>query len=228
MNVLLLGNGFDLYHSLPTKYHNFLHTVDFLISHQSQKFNTVADVLGKDSLREIDGYIDKCYEKHNAAYSKCELDQNKVKRLIQLAIDNYWFKYLNKTFNKDVGWIDFEKEVAVVLEAFRELKKQDTPQFGQCTVLKDNTHNFIINEFDFFLERYFSDSLDITVISKVSDEYIVEYPLSSGIRHSNHEKIVKKLINQLNELSEALKLYLDCFVDSTVSYIFENEPIIKY
>ena len=30
MNVFLLGNGFDLYHKLPTKYINFLNTVEFL------------------------------------------------------------------------------------------------------------------------------------------------------------------------------------------------------
>ena len=29
-NVFLLGNGFDLYHSLPTRYGNFVNTVDFL------------------------------------------------------------------------------------------------------------------------------------------------------------------------------------------------------
>lgn len=228
MNVLLLGNGFDLYHCLPTKYHNFLHTVDFLISHQSQKFYTVADVFGTESLRVIDGDIGRCYEKHSAAYSKCELDQDKVKRLIQLACNNYWFKYLNKSFNKDVGWIDFEKEVAVVLEAFRLFKKQDGPRYGQRTVFKDNTHSFIIDEFGFFLEKNFTDSWDLSVSHKVCDEYNVEYPLSSGIRHINHEKIIKKLIDQLNELSEALKLYLDCFVDLTVSYIFENETIVKY
>ena len=30
MNVLFLGNGFDLFHKLPTKYINFLNTVDSL------------------------------------------------------------------------------------------------------------------------------------------------------------------------------------------------------
>jgi len=30
MNVLFLGNGFDLHHHLPTKYINFLNTIDSL------------------------------------------------------------------------------------------------------------------------------------------------------------------------------------------------------
>ena len=41
-----------------------------------------------------------------------------ITSLISLTKDNLWFNYLLKCFNKDVGWIDFEKEISVVIKQF--------------------------------------------------------------------------------------------------------------
>ena len=48
MNILLLGNGFDLYHKLPTRYDNFLHTVNFLINSYTKEMTTIADIFGQE------------------------------------------------------------------------------------------------------------------------------------------------------------------------------------
>lgn len=34
-NILLVGNGFDLYYKLPTKYADFLHVVKFLLKNRN-------------------------------------------------------------------------------------------------------------------------------------------------------------------------------------------------
>lgn len=39
MNIFLVGNGFDLYHGLPTKYENFLHTMEYIINHKNDDLN---------------------------------------------------------------------------------------------------------------------------------------------------------------------------------------------
>ena len=57
MNLLLLGNGFDLYHKLPTRYDNFLHTVDFLIQYYKPEMKTIADVFGDSRLQKEDSFI---------------------------------------------------------------------------------------------------------------------------------------------------------------------------
>ena len=64
MNVLLLGNGFDLYHKLPTRYDNFLHTVDFLINNYTSEMTTVADVFGNEKLQTANNFILECYNQH--------------------------------------------------------------------------------------------------------------------------------------------------------------------
>ena len=57
MNILLLGNGFDLYHHLPTKYINFLNTVDSLAHRDISKVQTIGDVVGEDTLYSKDREI---------------------------------------------------------------------------------------------------------------------------------------------------------------------------
>lgn len=37
MNILIVGNGFDLAHGLPTKYADFLKFIDFFYKHKAQE-----------------------------------------------------------------------------------------------------------------------------------------------------------------------------------------------
>lgn len=60
-NILLVGNGFDLYYKLPTKYTDFLHVVKFLLNNRNASFSTIGDIFSQDSLQQIDGHIAVCY-----------------------------------------------------------------------------------------------------------------------------------------------------------------------
>ena len=51
MNVLLLGNGFDIYHKLPTKYSNFLNTVDFLCHYYDDTKEYVGNVFSDSQIQ---------------------------------------------------------------------------------------------------------------------------------------------------------------------------------
>ena len=55
LNILLLGNGFDLHHRFPTRYLDFLHTVRFLMIHEGETFDTVGSVFSHDSLCALNG-----------------------------------------------------------------------------------------------------------------------------------------------------------------------------
>lgn len=111
MNIFLIGNGFDLSHGLPTKYENFLHVVDFLVQNYDSNMVTVGSVLGDDRLQEKDALIKKCYERYAAAYNDTLLSKDRINKLVEMAKKNVWFSYLLESFDEDLGWIDFEKEV---------------------------------------------------------------------------------------------------------------------
>lgn len=226
MNVLLLGNGFDLHHKLPTKYDNFLHTVDFLCNNYSNELTKIGDVFGNEELQKQDNFIKNCYYVHKNVYDTIELEEDKIIKIIELTKNNLWFKYLLKSFNKDIGWIDFEKEIAVVVNNFRFfLDNTDV-------TLKNNGSNvYIINQFKFFYTTLSQNY--VGRLGRINPEYIVEYPLHSGEKILDKEKIASKLVEELTDLALALKMYLHCFVENSLLLIkrekdFKRSEIISY
>lgn len=111
MNILLIGNGFDLAHKLPTQYDDFL---NFLIAcriMESGEYTGPSDIhhIKATNIRdEIGEYI---VTRWNA--SKCEIEDLKN----QMA-ENVWIEYFLtvKSNLKDKGWIDFEREISKVIQ----------------------------------------------------------------------------------------------------------------
>lgn len=48
MNILIIGNGFDLAHGLPTKYADFLKFIDFFYKHKAQESSRLELIAGED------------------------------------------------------------------------------------------------------------------------------------------------------------------------------------
>lgn len=230
MNILLLGNGFDLYHKFPTRYDNFLHTVDFLQQHFVEgKLKTIGDVFGDKRLQKNDNFIPVCYEAYKEVYDVTEIDAFKVKRLLSFADHNMWFKYFLSSYNKDLGWIDFEKEIIKVLCAFKNFFSKDPKIVMQYP--DNEIDKYIITSFNFF---YYTKTIELTsgIISKVKQdeilkEYILEEPYGSKIYKIDKDKIINKLYNALLELAEMLKLYLDFFINSPIEKLQEKKLIAK-
>ena len=106
MNILIIGNGFDLAHGLPTKYNDFLKFI--------QAFKSITNnqqIMTSGGLNNIKKpmyeYMDRlCYE---------ETYKNE---LIKLVTDNIWIDYFisRQTFINE-NWIDFESEIAKVIKS---------------------------------------------------------------------------------------------------------------
>ena len=118
MNILMLGNGYDLSYSLPTSYRNFLLTMEFLEDYGIEGLNTVGDVFGNIELWKKDEAILKSYKLYKEIYDNVGLNKENLCQLMSLSKNNPWYIYFLKTFNKNLGWIYFEKELAFVLRCF--------------------------------------------------------------------------------------------------------------
>lgn len=231
MKILLLGNGFDLYHKLPTRYDSFLHTVDFLQQHfDEKKTKTIGDVFGDQRLQDNDSFIPVCYEVYKTVYDITGIDNLKVKRLLSFAEHNMWFKYFLKSYNKNLGWIDFEKEISKVVGAFNDFLLECSTE-DVFIYPSDNAKRYIINFFNFFhfYKRFSSDRSYSSDFGReeVRDDYKIEDPYGSEIYRINKEKIINELYNALLELAEMLKLYLDIFVNSPIEKMQEKGLIAK-
>lgn len=222
MNILLLGNGLDIYHKLPTKYHNFLNVVKFLIENKDATFTTVEDVLGNQKLHLEDGFIFECYEQHKTAYANTLVNNSELDKLVRLCEENVWYNYLSKSFNMDIGWIDFEKEIAFVLKCFKRFLDTCDTTFEPYAQLKDKDYIHVIKEFDFFHKAINRNPPNSGFYYKVEDDFTLEYPLGSKNIILDKDKIVNKLADELFELAKALQIYLTSFVDATFSAIKED------
>lgn len=231
MNIFLLGNGYDLHHNFPTRYIDFLNVVDFIIENEGTTFSTVGEVFSNPQLQDKNKFIKDAYEKHSRIYDDVNLNQEEFKQMLELAKKNIWFKYFNETRNKELCWIDFEKEIAVVINAFENFFEKIHGN-SDGVFVKDNIFyfdiskypenamvRFIIKKFNFFFEKdNSSDAMFATFsggdLQKIHKSYCIEQYVGSKCFALNFEKIVSELYDSLRELSQILKLYLKLFIET--------------
>lgn len=212
MNVLLLGNGFDLNFKLPTKYINFLNVTEYLVNNSTQNFDTIDSVFSNVELLTNDKIINESYSAYQEIYKLINIDNTNLYELVNTAKDNLWFNYLLKSFNKDIGWIDFEKEINNVIDIF----ESSLPSNGDVIFVNDDlSKEYILKSFSFIDERN-SKNYYITGGIKIKKEYCIEYPLGSKNIIVDRHKIAETLFLELLELAKCLKLYLKIFIESLI------------
>lgn len=98
-NIIVLGNGYDLAHGLPTRYVDFLHFINIIINMCDN------DLISKINKNIIDN-INNCLKNPE------DKILGEIKELIE---DNFWIEYFNKNEAKE-NWIDFENEISNVIQ----------------------------------------------------------------------------------------------------------------
>lgn len=109
MNILVIGNGFDLAHGLPTRYDDFLNFVDEFIEYK---------VTNECNMRFLDYFK-----------SLNETNINLYDQIDGLIEDNRWLNYFltlreNKVLLNKLTWIDFESEISKVIKTFDEYRNK--------------------------------------------------------------------------------------------------------
>lgn len=114
MNILMIGNGFDLEHDLPTKYTDFLSFVrSFQIAYASAKAVPPQTYMIKDEYLKL-------------IFSNCEYE-DRVIALHTFTENNIWIDYFQKVYKEHLAhkenWIDFESEIADIISSIDKFKK---------------------------------------------------------------------------------------------------------
>ena len=113
--ILIIGNGFDLYHGLPTGYKDFLffakHWKEFKEEYDKQDISSIdkngetIDVRLGDQNELVSDSL-KDFAAHASLYSK-----EHIVYLDEHIQDNAWLIYLKKIIPLGQTWIDFEAEI---------------------------------------------------------------------------------------------------------------------
>lgn len=117
MNILIVGNGFDLSHYLPTKYDHFMAAMKAIEEHtepqQPISFNQLFENLYEDE-ESFFSYTDAIY-----ATEQVNLSENQIKEFKEKLLSNHWYRYF-KNYKADLQtWIDLECHIEKALELQR-------------------------------------------------------------------------------------------------------------
>ena len=228
----MLGNGFDLHYKLPTKYINFLNTVEQLYYLYKTKpesltdVHSIGDLFGSERLQRNDAFITDSYQAYQKNYDLIGISFDIIETLARLPETNMWCVYLLKSLNRDIGWIDFEKEIGTVLSCFEKILGEKEVSILSSRNLLNRQERYIIEQFNFFIENKTNYVSGIPVSSeKIKKEYSVEYPVGSKVYIINDDLIINTLDKELKALADALKMYLSSFVESVAKSLIKERKI---
>lgn len=197
MNILIIGNGFDLAHGLPTKYWDFLMFVKCIKEHGSLNGIERANIFG-DLSKEIRNLI------YNEDYRSSD-NKEELLEFLELIKDNIWIEYfIDKIQDKDKnkGWIDFELEISQVIKSLDYLQKYNKV----CAKNSNNRNN--PDDSELFNQAYkFLDKMK----NKGITDHNAKFKCSSFYDDIAND-IIGELNNELNNLIRCLEIYLDEFV----------------
>ncbi|MDO5019181.1 MAG: AbiH family protein [Lachnospiraceae bacterium] len=144
MNILMIGNGFDLEHDLPTKYTDFLkfvkdfHNAYMAANDTPKRLNEIKNEYLKLIFEEVEF-------------------ENRVNALHAFTDKNLWIDYFNKVHKKHLvnkeNWIDFESEISSVIQDMDSLiKYYENLQTGANK--NDDLENYYRNRLSEIVEMY--------------------------------------------------------------------------
>ena len=184
MIILVLGNGFDLAHDLPTKYSHFL---DFIKMYK--------DVEQKELTSDYEKEVQKKVDKLKMRNDRIAIEMQDIFMHHNRLMDHFLDVYTERCIEGKDGWIDFESEIADIVKTFDEAckyVKDKTEKNDDCT-LPDYVY-FKLAPFVFGDRDYPKDKL-----YKFHSEFL--------------EEQAKCLLNDLNRITRLFEIYLYEYVE---------------
>lgn len=203
MNILVLGNGFDLAHGLPTSYKDFLtfckkiealYKYSEIISRDEYKAKEIDSWKMNESIKErfVNAYADR---KNDKCICKEGIERHVTinsiyDELYEYIQQNTWLEYFwNASTYVGDNWIDFETEIAEVVKSLDVAR-----EWMECgNSIKD-------------LEN--GDSVTVTAIWKAS-----KWNLKDAFKGlPEMDKFIEFLGHELDKLIRILEIYIDEFI----------------
>ena len=153
MNILIIGNGFDLAHGLPTSYVDFLkffHSIDAMplfSGDQSSYKKHLAQVYPKSP--SIQNTLSNIFRSINPIPSidsfKPVFEDITAQKIYENLKRNIWYHYFYTLYKngqmKGINWIDFESELSHIIEIFDRTEEKLYKEF-----VKDAVRNTYPND----------------------------------------------------------------------------------
>ena len=197
MNILVIGNGFDLAHELPTKYTNFLEFCE--------KFLNVIRYMETIEGHEI--YNDE--KPVNKFICDLSNDYKLGRELSNLLKNNIWLEYfLEKKSSLKENWIDFEGEISDVIESIDVGMDNGLAPRKLSSQIIRLENIFFNNRFTKYVPKATAEEQEKIKKTKIS-----------------YKELRDVLLADLNKLIRAFEIYLTEFIEKID--IKEKSPDIE-
>ena len=125
MNILIIGNGFDLAHNLPTTYTDilkFLRIIKITSTWMGDKTSFInKHICNYDAPDYVKKYVENTFSTRQLNPHESASNSNLlVQEIYDNLTDNVWYEYLLDIYTKGkmkgINWIDFESEISSIIE----------------------------------------------------------------------------------------------------------------
>lgn len=190
MNILVIGNGFDLAHKLPTKYSDFLIFVKEYLCYYN---DNDTDKISIDKKKAFDSFRNNELELYNELFS--------------LINDNRFTLYFLSIYEELVeegkeNWIDFETEISNIIQALDGARISFDKQYKSGVT-------------SFKMEKWQQDILIPVFYGKEELKFARAYTYT----HEAIFLLRDRLVHDLHRLTRSLEIYLSCFIPSVPAVI---------
>ena len=188
MNILVIGNGFDLAHELPTKYGDFLEMIQCFKSITNEP--NIMRSGGLDNIEKpIYAFLDRFIFEENTLSAE-------FNKLIE---DNFWIEYfLENPMYRRENWIDFESEISKVVEQLNEDMYFDN---GERWQLDDKMSDLTNEGLKKIYSKYTFTSRSMDALTDGKCEFVT------------FRQIRDRLYSDLNRLIRALEIYMTAYIE---------------
>lgn len=209
MNLLVIGNGFDLAHHMPTRYSDFLDFMTLCVTNYFSYWRSFKDDLTIDMVKIRTGYsailreLSRKTADNHKVTALFNDNQEKFKLLLSSVslLDKFYknsilryclYAYAyKKSFSREFNWIDIENELLELLTKLQP-QKFDKDQLDKIFInspRRNGTGNLVTEKF------YIPTIADALKTKNVPPEFV-------------RQEVFDHLFNELENFSLLLKFYL--------------------
>lgn len=218
LNILVIGNGFDLAHGLPTRYSNFLDFITAFKYWYNSVYKKDITPLVVANRKEFENKLKKISENGFINFNELTDLEKYVEEFYKLVNDNSWIEYFDKrlkenaAYGKEYNWVDIEEEILKFIKLITEYQKIN-PVFDDIT---------------FYRSYYKNEHFCLNDIEKVLMTALYNRNIGADRQERNSElwkKFKIKLIEHLNNVIRAFEIYLTIFLRKNLHKLTQIEQI---
>ena len=208
MNILVIGNGFDLAHGLPTKYVDFLEMIQCFKSITNEP--NIMKAGGLDNIEKpIYAFLDRFI------FEECAL-RDEFNKLIE---DNFWIEYfLQCPMYQKENWIDFESEILNVIQSIDFDMKNNNLKLDDGASIVSN----------FYLEKFFLKRLSAAELGFGQDLHVSTFREMRDVLYQDLNKLIRAIEIYMSEYVENIdhmkisKEINSHGIDQVLSFIYSH------